>query len=194
MEPEVCQKLWELLSSSCYFLSTNLESIGSKLLNELCSGDVRLVVDLDFLVHLELCFHCLLVVGISELQLVNGAVIWHVLDKADFVIVHATFHEIEVIDSPSWLIVWELLSKSIEVRIIRRFVFTRGLSRLHKFATRIGTFRNSEHSPFDLTLCKFGKFLSGFLCKIESSRYHRFYFFELYFYNYFAASHILQTT
>ena len=92
-----------------------MESIGSKLINELWSCDIVNIVDLKLLVNLELSFDRFLMVGVSKLEVVLGAVIWDVLDEADFCAVDAIFHEVEVVDSPSWLIGWELCLESSEV-------------------------------------------------------------------------------
>ena len=124
-----------------------MESIGSKLINELGSGDVGFVVDLKFLVNLELCFHCLLMVGISEFQLVLSAVIWHVLDEADFAVVDATLHEIEIVDSPSWLGIWEFCGKRREVGLALLLALSRAFCALEELDTRIFSLWNSENSP-----------------------------------------------
>ena len=110
---------------------------------------------MDFFIDLlDLGFDDFLMISIRKLELVFGAVIWHVLDEADFAVVDATLHEIEIVDSPSWLVVWEFCGKQLEVGLTVLIVLSRALSGLDKLATRIATFWNSENSPSEFALSK----------------------------------------
>ena len=86
-------------------------------------------------------------VGISEFQLVLSAVIWHVLDEADFAVVDATLQEIEIVDSPSWLGIWEFCGKRREVSLALLFALSRAFCALEELDTRIFSLWNSENSP-----------------------------------------------
>ena len=95
-------------------------------------------------------------VGISEFQLVLGAVIWDVLDKADFAVVDAILHEIEIVDSPSWLVFWELGGKGREVGLTASIILSRAWARFDKLDARVGSLWNSEDSPSDFTFSECG--------------------------------------
>ena len=99
-----------------------MRSHASEFIDELCSSDVTLVVDLQFLVDLDLCLNGLLVVGIGKLELVLGAIIWDVIDEDNFVVVHASLLEIEIVDTPSRLISGEVVSEAFKVGIAARFI------------------------------------------------------------------------
>ena len=73
---------------------------------------------------MELRFDGLLMVGVGKLELVFGAVIWNVLNEADLCAVDAIFHEVEIVDSPSWLIGWDLGLESSEVSFALLFTFS----------------------------------------------------------------------
>ena len=95
-------------------------------------------------------------VGISEFQLVLSAVIWDVLDKADFAVVDAILHEIEIVDSPSWLVFWELGGKGRKVGLTVSFILSRAWARFDKRDARVSSLWNSEDSPSELTLLECG--------------------------------------
>lgn len=80
-----------MIGYSYHFLDqyTNLRSHVSELIDEFCSGNIGMIIDLQFLVDLNFGFDNLLVVGIGKLELVLGTVIWNILDEDYLVIVHA---------------------------------------------------------------------------------------------------------
>ena len=84
----------------------------SELLNEFGSCKIGFVIDLQFLVDLELGFDDLLMIGISKLELVPRAVVWNVVDKDYLIVVHSAFLEVKIEDSPSGLIRWHLFDES----------------------------------------------------------------------------------
>lgn len=101
-----------------------MESIGSKLINELCSCDIVNIVDLKLLVDLELSFDDFLMVGVGKLEFIDGAIVWNELHEADFCTVDAILHEVEIVNSPSWLVGWELRLESSEVCFTLFFTFS----------------------------------------------------------------------
>jgi hypothetical protein len=101
-----------------------LESIGSKLINELCSCDIGKIVDLHLLVHLNLSFDDFFMVGISKLELILAAIVWNIHHEADFCTVDTILHEVEIVNSPSWLVIWELRFESSEVCFTLFFTFS----------------------------------------------------------------------
>ena len=101
-----------------------MESIGSKLINELCSCDIVNIVDLKLLVNLELSFDDFFMVGVSKLEFIDGAIVWNVLHETDLSTVDAILHEVEIVNSPSWLVVWELRLEGSEVCFTLFFTFS----------------------------------------------------------------------
>ena len=59
-----------------------------------------------FIDLLDLGFDDFLMIGIRKLELVFGAVIWHVLDEDDLIVIDSALHEVEIVDGPPWLVTW----------------------------------------------------------------------------------------
>ena len=108
-------------------------------------------------------------VGISEFQLAVRAVIRHVLDEADFAVVDAALHEIEIVDPPSWLVFWEFCGKRREVGLALLLVLSRADCALGERDTRIFSFWNSENSPFEPTGAECCEGSGSFSLEFESS-------------------------
>ena len=172
--------------SSCHFLGwcTNLRSQSSELFDELLSCNVCDIIDLNLLVDLNLGLDEFLMVGIRELELVGGAIVWNVVDKAYLIAIHSTLLEVQIIESPSWLIRRHILFEILEFSItfFLSSISWDSCTRCYKLTSRILTFRNSHNNPFHLAPWNTLHCSGGFGRKIESRVYHVFfYFFELYF-------------
>ena len=100
----------------------DVTSSDSEFVDELCSAEIALIVDLKFLVHLQFPLDGVLVVGISELESIGGARVWNVLYEDDLIVVDIIFHEVEVIDSPSWFVLWHLFDESLEIIFRASFI------------------------------------------------------------------------
>ena len=62
---------------------------------------------MDFFIDLlDLGFDDFLMISIRKLELVFGAVIWHVLDEDDLIVIDSALHEVEIVDGPPWLVSW----------------------------------------------------------------------------------------
>ena len=63
-------------------------------------------------------------VGVGKLEFIDGAIIWDELDEADFGTVYAILHEVEIVNSPSWLVGWEFFLEGSEVSFTLFFTFS----------------------------------------------------------------------
>ena len=173
--------------SPCHFLGwcTNLRSQCSELINEFGSCKIGFVIDLQFLVDLELGFDDFLMIGISKLELVSRAVVWNVVDKAYLIVVHSAFLEVKIVDSPSRLIRWHLIDESLEIGFTGSIICSSLGALKLKIASWIFTLRNSHDDPLHLaahdTIHCFNTAFSPWKC---TRIYHVFFLPWTLFYNY----------
>ena len=89
----------------------------SELINELGSCEIVYVIDLQFFVDLELGLDEFLVISVSKLELVLGAVVWNVIHKANFIVVDPAFLEVKIVHGPSGLITGHFCFECCEIGV-----------------------------------------------------------------------------
>ena len=126
--------------------SDRYEFSGSELVgDDLISVEVSMIINLEFLVDLQLTLDVFLSVGVGELGCHLGAIIGHILDEEYLAVIHTILLELEVIDNPSWGVCWALLLHRCPFRCT---VSTAVFGRVLNVTSTVSSVWNFQDGPF----------------------------------------------